>query len=357
MEKFILLATQRSGTGFLSSLLTSHPEIHVYPELLLWQDFMEKDNYFHFWRKKVKKSAVNITPPGQKQVLSEFFDTTFKKKKNCKIVGMNIKYDQLAIIPDQMHILNRKFNKVIHLIRKNSLKTLISTILNIRKEQLGRKSHSTEKYAPHKITLPIDQRLLNDLAIIKRSITENRNRFKNLFKDNYLEIYYEDFFDPNSLDSGKINSGVLKRIYDFFAIDYNFNLKTDLIKTNPDNLQDLLNNYSESKLFLELNGWEYLFHNPIVSPGNRSSSTDEYELVIHDLQNNNLMQVMNKLKPLYEKNPLNPEIVRLFINTLFRLDMKTQAAKVYGIFQKSLPENNDVSEAYNFLMNNNTIYY
>ncbi len=352
-----MLATQRSGTGFLSSLLTSHPEIHVFPELLLWHDFKEKNNYFHFWRKKIKKSAVNITPPGQKQVLSEFFDTAFKKKKNCKIVGINIKYDQLAIIPDELHILNRKFNKVIHLVRKNILKTLISTILNIKKEQLGRKSHSTEKYAPHKITLPIDQQLLNDLANIKRSIAENRNRFKNLYKDNYLEIYYEDFFDPNSMDRGKINRDVLKEIYDFFAIDYNFNLQTDLVKTNPDNLQDLLKNYSESKLFLQLNGWEYLFKTPIVPPGYRNSAADEYELIIHDLQNNNLKQMMNRLKPLYEKNPLNPKIVKLFINALFRLDMKMQAAKVYGIFQKSIPEDNEVSEAYNFLMNNNTIYY
>src|SRR6056297_1454219 len=107
MEKFILLATQRSGTGFLTSLLNSHPDIHVYPELLLWHDYKDTNNYFHFWRKQTKKSAANITPPGQKQVFNKFLDTTFNKQKNSKIIGINIKYDQLAIIADQLSILNR----------------------------------------------------------------------------------------------------------------------------------------------------------------------------------------------------------------------------------------------------------
>lgn len=350
MEKFILLAKQRSGTGFFTSVLNNHPEVNCFPELLLWHSYQDTNNFYHFWREKIIESADNIIPSGKRNVLGEFFDFTFASKKDKNAIGVNIKYDQMYTVSSQISILAEKFNKVIHLVRKNVLKTSISNFLNNNKEKLGRKSHSSEKYDACKVTLPIHENLLTELADYKNNIIKHRKIFKNLYQDNYLEIFYEDFFDNKIDESNTIREEILQTVFNFLNISHQYNIQTKLMKINPDNLEDLIENYHETKLFLELNGWGYLFAESVGEPMTLERAQSDIEKVVIHLQDRRLEKAFNIIKTLYKQNPLDENIVRLFISILFQLNMTEQATQVFDIINKVYPNYAPVTEAYNFWM-------
>lgn len=110
---------------------------------------------------------------------------------NKTAIGIDIKYEQLMLIPNQINILQQKGTKIIHLIRKNILKTFISLELNRMQEKLGRKSHGAKKIQPIKVELLTDNRLLAELDKRMKEIEYFKEFFSKNF--NYLEIYYEDF--------------------------------------------------------------------------------------------------------------------------------------------------------------------
>jgi hypothetical protein len=349
MKKFILLANQRSGTGFLTALLSKHSQIHVYPELLWWLDYQDKSNFFHFWRKKIKKSAISLTPPHQPAILEEFFDFIFDRMKDTKAVGVNIKYDQLAVVPNEINILQKKFDSVVHLIRRNLLKTLISNVLNQNKEVLKRESHSTEKYKACKVNLPMNESLLQDLITLKRNILQSRQIFQKLYSENYLEICYEDFFEENQYESNTISNDILRKIYNLCGVEHHFDIQTDLAKTNPSQLKDLIENFDEIKLFLELNGWGYLFQSKPTMPLSEEGVSSDIDKVIFYLQENQLEHGLNILKNLYANEPNNKRIVFLFINLLYRLKLNPQAEKVFQIYKKQNPTDNNADKIINIL--------
>lgn len=143
-------------------------------------------------------------------------------------------YNQLSIeIEDWI-----KFNNVyiIHLIRKNILKLIISG-KTAKKRNLW---HATSKtrISPIKIHLPINTLLWN-ISKIENKVINYSIKFNTL---PYINIYYEDLI----ADKQKVADQVFK----FLKVDSFQNLQLPFKKINPDSLEKILKNYEDVKKIL-----------------------------------------------------------------------------------------------------------
>ncbi len=240
MVKFLVLATQRSGTVFLESILNSHPDIYCTGERLLYNNV---NSFIDFWDKKVKEDKINLTPKYSSKVLYNFMDEYFNARTE-KAVGFDVKYNQYFTIANMHTVLQKHDIRIIHLIRENILKTLISLRLNVMQRELNRKSHTKEKVKAVKIRLETGNKLIKELNRRDEQIQYFKQLLSSYFP--YLELHYEKFFPENQGEAQTIRPEILSSITEFLEVNLGENkMSTPYRKTNPVGLRDLLENYDE----------------------------------------------------------------------------------------------------------------
>ncbi|NJM87053.1 MAG: hypothetical protein HC847_07545 [Hydrococcus sp. RU_2_2] len=122
---------------------------------------------------------------------------------------------------------------IIHIIRKNKLRTIASLDIAFKTKQWSADKKS-EILRNNKNTILDTSQLMQRLEKIENYEDLTRKRFQ---KRSYLEINYEDLVSMPSETFSRISSYL--NIED---IDYK---KTKLKKQNPESLQDLIVNYDE----------------------------------------------------------------------------------------------------------------
>lgn len=221
--KFILLARQRSGTGFLTSLLNSHPDIKCYSD-----------------------ERVEFIP--------------FLKENQ----GLNLKYDHLHI--DEIDLSSFK---IIHLLRKDLLRLTISQFINKNKKLVGRPTpHIYSDPSPDKINIilreegyfgPKAKRYLAnaipqkhkpipfsiDLDELCLRMQQNINMtlpWYQKYKNRSLHVYYEDLTSNQSVD--RLPTEINLSICNFLNVS-DYPLSTVMLKVNPYDYSELVLNWSE----------------------------------------------------------------------------------------------------------------
>jgi hypothetical protein len=250
MRYFAVVAHQRSGSTFLGSVLNAHPQIHICGELFLDKKYRKKNYFYHYWLGKMAADKVNITISRQPELIHDYLDSVMGQVPDSCEIGIDVKYNQLRMLPKLLQVFDELDFKIIHLIRKNTLKTHVSYLLNIKKKELGRKAHGSQKVPVAKITLPTDETLVDRLETKRDEIDYYRRTLRSRFE--YLELYYEDFFGSGTQESRTIAQEVLDQVFHFLSIPAygNENLTSELKKTNPAQLSKLIENYEEVKTLL-----------------------------------------------------------------------------------------------------------
>jgi len=282
-------------------------------------------------------------------VLDQYFDYIFNSIEGKKAISIDIKYNQHNVIPNQMVILKKKNVKVIHLVRKNILKTFISQELNDKAKEIGRKSHGTKAVRPVKITFKLNDHLLAELSRLENMIIN----FREILTRNFdcLEIYYEDLFYDINIENTTICQNVLEQVYSFLNIsDKRYDLSTDLRKTNPNQLSDLIDNYDEVRNFLEQNGWGYLFKEEVPIPGYRKN--EETKLIRRGetfLKQGDMVGALKTFKLVLNVNPYNKTVVKHIGSILTVLGKPKDAGKVYYLYLQKYPYDPEISGLYHTL--------
>lgn len=159
MNKVCLIAHQGSGTNLLRSFLNSHNDIQFYDEIF------NKKEKFSFLRDK----ANHIE---RKEFLDSWFDENRIENKNKKVIGVDLKYNQLSKLPDVEEYIRSSDFKVLHLVR-DTARAALRGVNEINQKDL---------------TYDI---FMKDIANINRLRDYMTNKFE-VKGDNYLKIYYED---------------------------------------------------------------------------------------------------------------------------------------------------------------------
>lgn len=262
MVKFVITSRQRSGSIFLGSVLSSHPHIHCYGEVLHGRNRESKlDFFYRFWLDRVRANGAHITYRGMVKTFELFLSQIYSSQSGKQAVGIDIKYDQYVHIPNIFVILKKQDAKIIHLIRRNILKTLTSKRLNDRKKELGRRAHGTAQVPPAQVSFTDLEGMIRQLERRSLEIETQRRILSSQF--DYLEVFYEDFFDAPTDESQTIVPSILDRMYAFLNItDHRYDLKTDLRKTNPSKLSELITNYDQVASRLRGSPWEKFLDQP-----------------------------------------------------------------------------------------------
>lgn len=128
MLRFIILSTQRSGTEYLVDLLNSHGNIYCHSELL---DVRNKPNFFDFATKRIKEEdTLNFRPDSVFNIWQELLLQGAITKSTLSALGCKIMYNQISTIPSNLFEQISKQYSVVHLVRRNILRTYVSNCIN-----------------------------------------------------------------------------------------------------------------------------------------------------------------------------------------------------------------------------------
>ena len=231
MKMFVIVALQRSGSAYLCTMLDSCPQIRCF-----WECFLSKgreDFQFATYLKRAGSSIetfLKLPPHPRKVQLERYFkDVVYRPKSGVLISGFKFMYDQTFVFPDAIQWLQNKNVKVIHLIRRNSLKQFLSWEIRSRRGV----SHS---YVPLKpVQVQVDcKNLIDKLS----EMEEQKQRFKELLSSAFdsIEVYYEDLTENLSDQLGRLSTFLEVQVKE---------VSSPLVKLNSNQVEELVSNYEE----------------------------------------------------------------------------------------------------------------
>ncbi|HZD52497.1 MAG TPA: hypothetical protein VE175_05580 [Woeseiaceae bacterium] len=226
MVKFIVLSTQRSGSSYVCSLLDQHPAITCLEEL-----FMPKNRneitYRSYRSASLRRRMRHLLR--RRQSIGIYLSGIYGEHSGIGARGFKLMYGQARRYPEVVEWCNAADVRVVHLIRRNALKTVVS-----RQVALMRGVYlSTGPVQPVSVTLDT-RRLVPELERAGHLVEENRALFSSL---PYVELSYEDFLVGQDEQ--------VRRILSFLDCEENVQLSSELVKTSPDSLDKLIDNYED----------------------------------------------------------------------------------------------------------------
>jgi LPS sulfotransferase NodH len=235
MGKFILLAARRSGTTLLLGSLGSHPQVQCHKRVFQLKrpfryffEFEQRSSPFSKYRSASVKRQIDYFFR-RKQLIGAFLTDLYASVDGSKAVVIRIVYSQAEKYPEALAWAIENDVGIIHLVRENYLKSLVSHFTSKKR----RVYHSASEVGP--TTIRLSPSLLKRRLIAREKwVEKHRAMLKN---KRHIEVSYESFVANREAES--------RRILDFLSVDSSIPVTTDLRKQNPDSLEDILENYEE----------------------------------------------------------------------------------------------------------------
>lgn len=189
MIRFVVLATQRTGSTWLVEMLNSHPLATVYSELLL-DSKQPRPRWgatdrllFRAWRTQHPGLAAEAAVAAY---LDELW--TPRPAVGDHAVGFKLMYTQATAYPNLPQLLRERQARVVHLIRANPLRVLVSRETAVQRNLF----HAAENAELHQPRLRLStERLVERLGEIETEATLGR-RLSSMIADRPLEIEYDE---------------------------------------------------------------------------------------------------------------------------------------------------------------------
>jgi hypothetical protein len=161
--------------------------------------------------------------------------TSDDKHDRCMAVGFKLMFNQACQSPAALRYIETRRISVIHLIRINPLRVLVSRAVN----RIFDVPHTSVAIETPKVTL--------DPGVLLRSLERieyiNREWERRTEAGPYLKVYYEDLINHRPRE--------LNRVTDFLGIPRSPSLEPPTVKLNPASLADLVDNYDEIAALLK----------------------------------------------------------------------------------------------------------
>ena len=226
MQKFIIISTQRSGSSLLVTTLASHPEVVCHREVFLEENF-HPNSYSTYRTSSLRNRVAHLFY--REKLVNQYLEKLLLEAGDVAAFGFKFMYSQDKLLPQVMKWAEREDVKVIHLIRANVLKKRISRLVS----RFRNLAHSTERVEVCRISMET-KRLKEKLDAMSKQIDQYRSRLSHL---QYIELTYEDLVANQAYE--------LKRLLEFLEMEVVPGLSSDLVKVNPDNVSEVIENYDE----------------------------------------------------------------------------------------------------------------
>lgn len=250
MQRFVLLADRRSGTTLVIDCLNNLERVHCEKRAFGIEKKIENPDenrhsgMFFLYRQETLGRKLRFYT-GRRALIREFLEAEIFAGDAGgdirDIRGFRLIYPKAEQYGDILECLRDSDTKVIHLVRENVLKTHISFLT----APMHKMHHPREGQEIKTVKLHLDtDNLLAHLKYRMDRIEENRRRIEGFPS---LEVSYESFVEDRNAEAA--------RIQPFLGIDDVVPFTTDLVKINPDALDQVIDNYEEVRDLLT--GTEY----------------------------------------------------------------------------------------------------
>lgn len=239
-KKFILVTKQRSGSTWLIDILNNDPRIIAYEEIFIDRPVTDRHpkksllppiRYFDY------KSIESKPRPWK---LFDYLNQINGWGKKTQAIGYKLMYGQYLVYPEIALKAVMDRCKVIHLIRKNHLDSVISGLY--AKQTARPHIVDADEHEPHVVKVRINTAsLIKELSAHKNSITIAKI-FLFFLPCRVCEIYYED------LCATPIES--LGRIMAFLGIKEPYVANSFFRKIVRGSYQETIENYEEVRITL-----------------------------------------------------------------------------------------------------------
>lgn len=222
-QKFIIITYARTGSNLLMSYLDSHKMLEARGELFR-----------------------DIRGSNSRDVWNNFFS---KKSKNIKFAGFKLFYTHPFHTDDKAVwdiIANDKDIRIIHLVRKNKIRTYLSGEIAKKTDRWTRKGNNSITLDEKRIEIDFDN-FFGRLDDIDKYENRTREDYKN---HQFIEICYED------LVSNKDKT--LNKVYNFLGVTTKSAAKSNYKKQNSESLKELIMNFDQFNSKVKGSKYSYL---------------------------------------------------------------------------------------------------
>jgi hypothetical protein len=234
--RFAIVGVQRTGTTWIRTTLNDHPAILALGEVFLYSHgrfpFRRRAgaDVEHSYRKFLDDSLARKFRhhAGRAGLVREYLDHLYSRP-GFEAIGFKLMRTQCDQFPMVVDFLLQEDVRIIHVVRRNVLKTLIS-----RETARQRKLFHAKGSVPvAKITL--------DIASLRSAldrISDDNAYWTRIFgRSAYLQLSYEGFVTDKNTE--------LHRIYEFLCVVPDHEVSSNLVKINPDDLSEVVSNFPE----------------------------------------------------------------------------------------------------------------
>lgn len=243
---FVIFGTQRTGTTLLATRLNSHPHITCYSEVLL-PDVDSEPSLRGWLAGRGYPQFVRSFPSIRRSFLNSIIEV--ERPHGVDAVGLKLMYEQVSLAPKVTYAYppaGRLLNDVgllrwlkdhdvlvIHVLRRNHLKTVVSHVRAAQTQEFHRLNAANGRAA--QITLPLRglKARLNRLELAERTA---RGAIKGL---RAIDVCYEDYVGNCAPDVEKRICAELGQTVPVGG------LQSPLSKISSDSLPELIANYDE----------------------------------------------------------------------------------------------------------------
>ena len=244
ISKFILLNTHKSGTRLLFQALGDNSQIqrHVFDLTIILEWFVLDRRHSSFYKYRTTSLKRRIDYIFRKrQLIDNFLRELYTPDNGVKAVGIRLLYEQAAKHPEILEWAVENDVGIIHLIRENSLKAIVSNEATLKRGLL----HSTGRARPLTTLHISPARLKRQLTILTQQIEQYRAGLQHA---RYLEVSYEALVTNPEFEAS--------RLLAFLNLEPRAFKVVNSKGINPVSLESMIENYQEVKQSLQGTAFE-----------------------------------------------------------------------------------------------------
>jgi hypothetical protein len=245
-SRFIIICPARTGSTMLMHSLNSHPEIICHGEVMAPENRADLVGLNFHIESPLRDKLTQL----REQDPISFLDNFVLHPGSYGAVGLKFKYEELSLPSYKAvldYLISRKDILIIHLTRKNLLKRYLSQAIATQVTNIFWISNQNER--PDNVRIRLDaQECLNEFKFME----ERQQRFRGYFQEHRMvELTYEDLLTEYE--------SAMEKIQNFLGVK----LQKLIIpgeKILSDNLEDIIENFSELKGYLKGTKYEVYLH-------------------------------------------------------------------------------------------------
>ncbi len=238
VSKFILLNTHSSGTRLLLGALGSNLPLKCYKRAFELTTILDRfafdrlGSQFYKFRFASAKRQIDYFFD-KKQVVNDFLQQIYTPPNSeVRAVGIRLLYEQADKHPEILEWALKNKVAIIHLIRQNTLKTVVYTEASFKRGLL----HSTSRVEPVATLRLSPARLKAQLDRLTQQIETYHIQLKST---RYLEVFYESLAANCETET--------RRVFEFLEINPIPPVMVDSMPLNFASLESTIENYQEIK--------------------------------------------------------------------------------------------------------------